>query len=318
MSTANHPGLRLDRKEISVLVIGTALALGSFRTEDPLIVVPMLGVSWIAFLYICATHEGRIYWRVGIAGAISLILAAIATRLFWAPIVNIFLNLQTWYLGPHGRWFDRLSGAVWAIAVVTASILTKKWVTTREARPKDQGQKGFLDYKLDAETAMTALSPILNKLTVIMSEVAPSINKHATELALAATTPRQLKVSRAASSTLDRSSAKVGREGMKYLNVGESLAGGLSGWAKWIEKSRPSKSSFADFPETMRVYNNAVNAQTNQMRTYTTTLERAKGSSRVLDAAIDRHVRSFEPIMNTNLRIYAASSEALKILDGLA
>jgi hypothetical protein len=82
-----------------------------------------------------------------------------------------------WIEGPHGRWFDKLLGAVHAlialfIFLVNAAVL--KVVQGRTAKDA----KGFLDYKLDAENAMRTLPSMLDKLTKIMNQVSPAMSKH--------------------------------------------------------------------------------------------------------------------------------------------
>src|ERR1700690_4273157 len=113
-----RPGFRFTGKEIAVLVIGTALALGSLRAEDPYVIVPMLVVSWVAFLYICGTHEGPWYWRLGVAALVTSSLAAIGGRLFWSSVVAAFQSSVTWIRDLHGPWFDRFIGAFWLLGIL--------------------------------------------------------------------------------------------------------------------------------------------------------------------------------------------------------
>jgi hypothetical protein len=46
-------GLKITRKEGLLLLAGTALALGSFKSDDPWVVIPMLSVSGVVFVYLC-------------------------------------------------------------------------------------------------------------------------------------------------------------------------------------------------------------------------------------------------------------------------
>jgi hypothetical protein len=56
-----------------MLIAGTALALGSFKTDDPLVVVPMLCVSGGAFVLLCIWQKWKVRWCVFAA---SLLIAA--------------------------------------------------------------------------------------------------------------------------------------------------------------------------------------------------------------------------------------------------
>jgi hypothetical protein len=72
-------------KEIIVLVIGTALAFASFKTNDPVIFFPCIGASWAAFVYICATHPGPLLLRVLIAVSISCVFVFVSFRIYTPP-----------------------------------------------------------------------------------------------------------------------------------------------------------------------------------------------------------------------------------------
>jgi hypothetical protein len=220
----------------------------------------------------------------------------------------------------RGAWMDRILGVIVGIVFVPLSVFALKLVRLKRgtAQALLEIPKGFLDYKLDAELAMLALPAILAKLTAIMNEVARSTDEHTGALQRASSTSQQLKVSEAASSSLDKYSVRADRVRVKYVEAGELLADGLSGWSKWIEESRPSKSSFAGFPEAMREFGSGLNGSNNKMRDYIATMEHGKGASRLLDAAIDRHIRPLQVILDTNRRIHAACTESLRILDGLA
>lgn len=73
-------GIRLSFKEGLLLTIGTALALGSFKTGDPWVVVPMLSIAAIAFVIICVIHPGRRLYRSVFGAAVLLVLSFIGWR----------------------------------------------------------------------------------------------------------------------------------------------------------------------------------------------------------------------------------------------
>ena len=74
------PRFRLTRKEAVMLCFGTALTLGSFKPNDPWVVIPMLGLAEASFIMFCVWHNGRIWWRVVMASALLVILAFIGWR----------------------------------------------------------------------------------------------------------------------------------------------------------------------------------------------------------------------------------------------
>jgi hypothetical protein len=73
-------GLRFTVKEVLLTVLGTALALGSLKAEDPWVVIPMLLVAAAAFVILCVLHAGPPIYRFSVASAIVLILVFIGWR----------------------------------------------------------------------------------------------------------------------------------------------------------------------------------------------------------------------------------------------
>ena len=72
-------------KEIILLVIGTLLAFASFKTDDPIIFFPCIGLSWAAFVFICVSHPGSLLLRVLIAIAISCVFVFVGFRTYKQP-----------------------------------------------------------------------------------------------------------------------------------------------------------------------------------------------------------------------------------------
>jgi hypothetical protein len=131
-----------------------------------------------------------------------------AHHLLLQVVAQLVDGFWHWIEGPHGRWFDKLLGAVHALIALfiflgNAAVL--KVVQGRTAKDA----KGFLDYKLDAENAMRTLPSMLDKLTKIMNQVSPAMSKHTEALIRAKSTAEQLRVSEAAASSLDKYSMQV-------------------------------------------------------------------------------------------------------------
>src|ERR1035438_834803 len=84
-------------------------------------------------------------------------------------------NSWQWIVGPHGRWLDRTIGGVYTLL---ALFLFLFFVAAVQAFKKARGwsqqsssNKGFLDYRMDVETAMAALPRLIEELSKIMTEV---------------------------------------------------------------------------------------------------------------------------------------------------
>src|SRR5260370_24806368 len=158
-------------------------------------------------------EHGGYSWRkrVSIAGVASLLIFGLSSA--WiqlrkadtklgttsvSPFESIgqFLGeLWRWLNGPHGRWCDRLIGAGYMLAGLFVLRVISMLIQVIK-RQNSKENKGFLDYKFDAETAIRTLPNILESLTSIMVEVGSAMGKQTMELQRAASTAAQLRVSK--------------------------------------------------------------------------------------------------------------------------
>jgi hypothetical protein len=238
---------------------------------------------------------------------------------FWQTIAAPVLGMWQWLRSPHGRWLDEVIGAVYALLAVFLLLFIAGIVQAlKKVRNRGDSKKGFLDYKLDAEMAMSRMTPMLEKLTRVMTEVGPALNRHTEVLLAASSTAEQVRVIRAAAASLDRYSRQVDRVRGQFVENGKLLSDGISGWFHWMSETRPPKDNLGIFPELLRRFTDTINTTNNELSHYIATTRATRGVSSVLDAAIDRHVDSWEAIAFTNRKIFEACNGALLVIDGLA
>jgi hypothetical protein len=217
-----------------------------------------------------------------VQGAVLALAVAIAGGIMTTAVI-LFGHVR-------GVWLDRMLGVIVGIVFVPLAVFLLRFVRIKRTSKSAllEIPKGFMDYKIDVETAMASLPAITNRLTAVMGEVGPMMGRHTSRLQQSSSTAEQLKVGASVSSSLDRFSARMRRLQVKYVQKGESLSGGLNGWFKWIEQVKPSKSQLASFPEALAEFNGVLNRSNDQQRSYIAVMENAKGASRVMDAAIQQ------------------------------
>jgi hypothetical protein len=220
-----------------------------------------------------------------------------------------------WLIGPHGRWFDRVLGAVVAIVILIGLALLGRAFNARQVNTKNASNKGFLDYKSDAETAMAEMPKLLSKLTTIASEVGPAIDGYTRQLLVATSTAQQLKVCKIAATGLDGYSRRVDAIRYTFVKNGNLLTGGLMGWSRWLQHASFEKKAFETFPDTLRQFVDTLSTSNGQLGAYIASIVAAKGASSVLDEALDRHINSWEFILQTNKRIHDSCCEILRVID---
>jgi hypothetical protein len=226
-------------------------------------------------------------------------------------------TLWTAVSGISQRWVDRLTGAFMTLIFLASIPAFRGLFQWFKNRKKVYAQtKGFLDYKLEAETAMSALPSILGKLTVVTSKVGPAMDGHTRELANALTTERQIGVSKRAAHTLDRSTKGFDKVLIDYEATGATLVEGLDGWSIWLGKTS-NKTALVPFIGALREFIPVINTSTQQIEQYISIMNNGKGASSVLNAGVDRHVRSLSRVLEVNVRIRDMCIETLRRVEAL-
>jgi hypothetical protein len=72
--------MRFDKKDFALLIPATLLAIAGLGPDDPWVVRPCLFFSWLAFIIICAIHEGSRKTRIIVGIMITLALAGVGYR----------------------------------------------------------------------------------------------------------------------------------------------------------------------------------------------------------------------------------------------
>src|SRR5580692_10735795 len=87
---------------------------------------------------------------------------------------QVAASASGWIFGPHGRWLDKVIGAIYALSAVSLLFVATAVIQSlKKHGNQSKSQKGFLDYKLDAEMAIAKMPQIVEKLTRIMAQVGP-------------------------------------------------------------------------------------------------------------------------------------------------
>lgn len=80
--------MRLEKKDLLLLIPATLLAIAGLGPDDPWVVGPCLFLSWAAFVFVCVIHEGPRKTRAIIGIAITLVLAGVGYRRFHSIFHN--------------------------------------------------------------------------------------------------------------------------------------------------------------------------------------------------------------------------------------
>lgn len=219
----------------------------------------------------------------------------------------------------HGAptWRERIIGAallgVLLLAFRGATVLIKK----RGLKNGHAGPKGFLDYRFQAETAITKLPQTLEKLTGIMGNVGPLLHRQVTKAQRKSELREQLGVIRRTAINLDRLSKQMDRVGARHKLTGDSLAEGMNGWFEWISKNENAAAHVGQFMPQLRQLTESIKKANSQTQEYISIMKTSTGAYSQLDLSIYRHIKSVESVLETNQTIFHACDNVIRLFTPL-
>jgi hypothetical protein len=181
------------------------------------------------------------------------------------------------------------------------------------------GVKGFLDYKMQAESGMKSFSPKLNEISNIVANVGSSLEKHTKRVqsVLNASTRIQMRRVIQTARMLDRYSGQLDKKGTDLEAIAEPLAEGIEEWLKWASKQPNGMDTKQELEGSMRPLVETMKKSLESTNVYIENTEALHGVSRDMNGAIDRHIDSMTRIRNTNEKLLRSCLEVLRHFDAM-
>ena len=164
---------------------------------------------------------------------------------------------------------------------------------SNRSKQKQLSEKGFLDFKLQAETAMADISPAINPITAITSQVGDAMARLAQKVSAvtAKSTGNQLRVTKSGAVKLDKYSRRLDSKCLRLEQIGSSLQEGLLGWYTWAHKQEASRIALSEATPSLRRLCQSMTLGIQGTDSYIATLKTMKGVSRDMNAALERHIQ---------------------------
>ncbi len=89
MKGAPNRRYKLSGEEALLFLVATAPTLGSLKSDDPYLVIPMLAISGISFVLLCARHQGSALLRILSAIAMLSVLLFVGWRDLRKPVTAL-------------------------------------------------------------------------------------------------------------------------------------------------------------------------------------------------------------------------------------
>jgi hypothetical protein len=294
----------------------------------PLLIAAIAGLVFLVYRSLL-THAWNPLTKLLVASASSIVLLIIGISQIvdqlkaenrWQPFVVALSSFR------HG--LARVVASPWMIRgtcvfVGMVAILFYQWIkrtlsSLKEKRAILTGQdKGFLDFKLQAETAMADLSSAIEPISAITDQVGNAMARQAQEItrAVAMSTGSQLRTTRVGALRLDKYSRRLDSKCLRLEQVGSSLQEGLLGWYIWAHKQEVSRIALSQATPSLRTLCRSITSGIQGTDNYIATFEAMKGVSRDMNGALERHIQVLRRIRNANSNILIACVGALNIAD---
>jgi len=176
--------------------------------------------------------------------------------------------------------------------------------------------KGFLDYKLQAENAVTELPRVLDGLTQIMGRVSSMIGGQAPAMhaALSRPTKVQIHVVAEVARKLDAYSQQMEKRCVRLEAIGRALSEGMSGWFGWMKGRVDLTSEAAPLVAVLEGAATTIGQTINHEEKYIESLSSSIGVSQDMNSALDRHIAVNQRVRDASATIAGSCRNALDIL----
>ena len=176
-------------------------------------------------------------------------------------------------------------------------------------------QRGFLDWKLQAENAMADLGPALTPIISLTERVGTTTDQLTLETrkALHYPTKKQLEVTRRGAMRLDALTLRMEKCCNRLENIGSELQEGLIGWYGWIKQNDPSLGAFGESNPSLFQLCRTMLGASQTTESFIETLENTKGISHDMNESLDRHIAVNRRILSALSNINDACLGALLI-----
>jgi len=289
-------------KSDSIGFVGIFLGIIAISV-DP---TPPLKLGLLLVACLCSVNFiWKSHWTYKLGRTTKFVVTSIVVAILWSkavmqvvsqiafldPALQFSSRLWLFMIRPVTRLFE--AGILGAVIMLVLILFLSKVNASLKGRPQRKvGDKGFLDFKHETESAIAEIPVRLEPITVIVGQVGQMV---AAETARILVTPESatrvhLRNFQVLARKLKNSTRKMEALCSKFELVGTRYAEGITGWSAWLRQqpgAEPNKKVFV-----LVVSSFAHNARAAMQKTdgYLNTFESIKGVSMSLNGAIDEHL----------------------------
>jgi hypothetical protein len=318
----------------SIGLIALVFAVIAFTVSPPawlkllLLVIAVIGV----FVAVHFSHWSHSWSRVG---RVSTSLA-ITLVLIWIGGVQINAQLKTedgitlWEAVSKGAhavvgylsrpWPQRFVCGVVGVLLTLLGQVVFSWVVSRKSAGERlaESDKGFLDYRLQAENAVNSLGPALEPIAKIMGEVGTVLESmvRPDPKVSSQTTETQIRGLKQKAQKIDSLSNAMDAKCVGLEEVARLFSEGMPGWVGLMYRQPGAKEDLVYTVSNLTRLVSTIEKTQAHWSGYIGAVESARGVSRDMNLALDNHVRSVRRVGDASEKILEACKKTLQIANG--
>jgi hypothetical protein len=218
-----------------------------------------------------------------------------------------------------GASFQRCCWILLGMALLRFFQLSRLFLGEAVANRRQVGisEKGFLDFKMQAEEGMGAITPVLSRMAAIQGSVAKHMSEQVLNTAKWVNEPAKIQVRRvkAVAKKLHSLSTKMNVEATLLQKISDPMVEGVDGWMKWMGTRQSLDPSAREVYLPMSQFVATLNGVVDTLDGYLKTIDDLHGVSQEMNHAVDAHWASVKRIRDVTENLRNSYSRALGVLE---
>jgi len=315
----------------SIGVVALVFAIFAFVVTPPvwlklLLLIAAAIAIWFAVHLSHWTHSLKMSTRIILSGVASVALLLIGVsqiedqlraehRMTLGTGVSNALQSVTGFLSRP--WPQRLAFIALGMLLLFSGwiVFTRVAAYLKQRRTNQTSDKGFLDYKLQTETAIEELGPAIKPISQIMGEIM-GLLQHAVDKnnppPSSLPTHKQIRVLKRLATKIDSLSQKMDEKCVGLERVGNLLTEGMVNWFNVKYAPSGAKQLFESTTASLRKLCESIGQTQKHTDEYLVTIENTRGLSQDMNLALTSHAKSVRRVREANQKILDSCVKALK------
>ncbi|MHB1959754.1 MAG: hypothetical protein ACYCO5_12055 [Acidobacteriaceae bacterium] len=185
-----------------------------------------------------------------------------------------------------------------------------------QSKRKVNADKGFLDYRMQAEEAMTELPLAMASITKIILQAGKSTESQTVRVQSVSNSSARIqrRVIGRGARMLNYYSLQIDAKCARLEKIGNSLTEGQLGWFTWVKSQGNYNTELLALRQQMLIFSDTMGETIKSSNEYLDTIQSMRGVSQDLNAAVDAYAGSIRRVRDINMKILNSCLNTLNML----